>query len=312
MPGNRILVVCGPTASGKTRLGVELALRHGGEVISADSMQIYRGMDIGTAKPTRAEMRGVPHHMIDVADPRENYSVARYASEASACADGILRRGRLPVVVGGTGLYVDALVSGRPFAAFSGKVRADLQRRAETEGTGALLEQLRKVDPERAEKLHERDSKRIIRALEVFLETGGTITEHDRRTHALPPRYDALYFGLAFENRADQWAQIDRRVDEMMRLGLADEMEALLSAGVPRNCTAMQAIGYKELLRVREEGGPLSEAVGEIKLRSRQYAKRQLTWFCRNKAVVWHLWGPVPDISAAVQDATKCMEEFGL
>jgi tRNA dimethylallyltransferase len=312
MPGQKILVVCGPTASGKTRLGAELARLHHGEVISGDSMQVYRGMDVGTAKPTKAEMRGVPHHMLDVAEPRESYSVARYAAEAAACADDILSRGKLPVVVGGTGLYIDALVSGRCFAAFSRKIRAQLQRRADAEGAGALLEELRRADPERAARLHEKDVKRIIRALEVYLETGATITEHDRRTGSLPPRYDALRLGLAFENRADQNAQIDRRVDEMMARGLAEEVAALLSSGVPKSCTAMQAIGYKELARTLEAGGPISDAVSEIKLRSRQYAKRQLTWFRREASVRWHLWGSIPDFSQAIHEATKYMEEFGL
>lgn len=312
MPQPKILAVCGPTASGKTRLGVELALLHNGEVVSADSMQIYRGMDIGTAKPTPEEMRGVPHHMLGVADPREQYSVARYAAEASACVDDILARGRLPIVVGGTGLYLDALVAGRPFAAFSGEVRAALQRRAETEGLAALREELRRVDPQRAEKLPPSDAKRILRALEVWYETGITITEHDARTRALPPRYDALTLGLNFENRADLWARIDRRVDEMLAAGLGEEAEALLASGLPRDCTALQAIGYKEFLSAREAGRPFAEAVEEIKLRSRQYAKRQLTWFRRDPAVRWLLWGPVPDFSRAVQDATKYVEDFGL
>ncbi len=312
MPQPKILAVCGPTASGKTRLGVELALLHNGEVVSADSMQIYRGMDIGTAKPTPEEMRGVPHHMLGVADPREQYSVARYAAEASACVDDILARGRLPIVVGGTGLYLDALVTGRPFAAFSGEVRAALQRRAETEGPAALREELRRVDPQRAEKLPPNDAKRILRALEVWYETGITITEHDARTRALPPRYDALTLGLNFENRADLWARIDRRVDEMLAAGLGEEAEALLASGLPRDCTALQAIGYKEFLSAREAGRPFAEAVEEIKLRSRQYAKRQLTWFRRDPAVRWLLWGPVPDFSRAVQDATKYVEDFGL
>lgn len=312
MSQQKIVVLCGPTASGKTRLGVELALRFGGEIISGDSMQIYRGMDIGTAKPTKEEMRGVVHHMLDIADPTEHYSVARYVGEATACADDILLRGRLPIVVGGTGLYIDALVSGRTFAAFSGETRRQLQSRTEKEGIGALLAELRRIDPERAEQLHESDEKRIIRALEVFYETGSTITEHDRATGALPPRYDALRLGLAFENRSDQWTQIDRRVDRMMRLGLPAEVSALLARGVPQNCTAMQAIGYKEILAAMDEGHPLSEAAAEIALRSRQYAKRQLTWFRRRDDIFWHLWGPVPDFSAAAHILTKCVEEYGL
>lgn len=184
---NKIVVVCGPTASGKTALGVELALLAGGEVVSADSMQIYCGMDIGTAKPTPAEMRGVPHHMLDVADPAEDYSVARYVADASACVEDILARGRLPILVGGTGLYIDHLVAGREFAPFSGHWREKLQARAAAQGVAPLYDQLRRVDPQRAEKLHPNDERRILRALEVWYETGETITAHDLRTAALPP-----------------------------------------------------------------------------------------------------------------------------
>ena len=171
---NKIVVVCGPTASGKTALGVELALLAGGEVVSADSMQIYRGMDIGTAKPTPAEMRGVPHHMLDVADPAEDYSVARYVADASACVEDILARGRLPILVGGTGLYIDHLVAGREFAPFSGRWREKLQARAAAQGVAPLYDELRRVDPQRAEKLHPNDERRILRALEVWYETGET------------------------------------------------------------------------------------------------------------------------------------------
>lgn len=307
-----LFVICGPTASGKTRAGAELAARAGGEVISADSMQVYRGMDIGTAKPTAEEMRGVPHHMLSVADPRENYSVARYAEEAAACVDDILARGKLPIVVGGTGLYIDALVSGRPFAAFSREIRTQLQQRAKEHGAAALWEELRRVDPQRAGKLHLSDTKRIIRALEVWYETGKTISEHDIQTRSLPARYDAAFFGLSFQTRADLWAQIDHRVDKMLEAGLAGEVESLLNSGVPRSCTALQAIGYKEFLSALSEEKPTAASAAEIKLRSRQYAKRQMTWFLHNSKVYWHLWGPVPDFSAAVQDATNYMEVSGL
>lgn len=312
MSQRKIVVLCGPTASGKTRMGVELALRFGGEVISGDSMQVYRGMDIGTAKPTKEEMRGVVHHMLDVAEPWENYSAARYVDAASSCVDDILRRNKLPIVVGGTGLYIDALVSSRTFAAFSGEVRKQLQFRAESDGIGVLLEELKKIDPERAERLHKSDEKRIIRALEIFYETGRTITEHDKLTGALPPRYNALRLGLAFENRTDQWTQIDRRVAEMMRLGLPAEVQALRGRGVPRNCTAMQAIGYKEILAALDEGRTMDEAATEIALRSRQYAKRQLTWFRRRGDISWHLWNSIPDFSTATHILTKCVEDYGL
>ena len=308
----KLLVICGPTASGKTALAVALAKRTGGEVVSADSMQIYRRMDIGTAKPTAEEMDGVPHHMLDVADPGEDYSVARYVEEASACVEDILARGRLPIVAGGTGMYIDNLLAGRTFAAFTGKWRQILQDRAAKEGIAALYRELEQVDPQRAARLHLADEKRIIRALEVWHETGETITEHDRRTAALPPRYEAARIGLTFADRADMWARIDRRVDQMMAAGLVEEVEGLLASGVPERCTAMQAIGYKEMAAALREGRPAAEAAEEIKLRSRQYAKRQLTWFRREPSVKWITWEKIPDFSMALQNSTAYLEETGL
>ena len=308
----KIVVVCGPTASGKTALGVALARAHNGEVVSADSMQLYRGMDIGTAKPTAEEMAGVPHHMLDVADPGEDYSVARYVQDATACVEDILARGKLPIVVGGTGLYIDNLVAGRSFAPFSGLWRKRLQERARDEGMETLYAQLQAVDPERAARLHPNDEKRILRALEVWYETGETITEHDRRTRDLPPRYEALRLGLAFARREDMWARIDQRVDQMMADGLEGEVRRLLSAGVSPACTAMQAIGYKEFAAALRGEEPMERAVEEVKLRSRQYAKRQLTWFRRTPEVWWLLWEKNPDFASARQKATAYLEEFGL
>ena len=308
----KLLVICGPTASGKTALAVALAKGTGGEVVSADSMQIYRRMDIGTAKPTAEEMDGVPHHMLDVADPGEDYSVARYVEEASACVEDILARGKLPIVAGGTGMYIDNLLAGRTFAAFTGKWRQILQDRAAKEGIAALYRELEQVDPQRAARLHLADEKRIIRALEVWHETGETITEHDRRTAALPPRYEAARIGLTFADRADMWARIDRRVDQMMAAGLVKEVEGLLASGVPERCTAMQAIGYKEMAAALREGRAVSEAAEEIKLRSRQYAKRQLTWFRREPSVKWITWEKIPDFSMGLQNSTAYLEETGL
>ena len=308
----KLLVLCGPTASGKTALGVALAQALGGEVVSADSMQIYRGMDIGTAKPTKEEMGGIPHHMLDVADPAEDYSVARYVHDADACVRDILSRGKLPIVVGGTGLYIDNLIAGRDFAPFTGAWREKLQARAREEGLPALHEELRRIDPDRAEKLHPNDEKRILRALEVWYETGETITAHDERTRSLPPKYDALRVCLQFSRREDMWDRIDRRVDLMMEAGLEEEVRDLLLSGVPPTATAMQAIGYKEFAAALRGEEPLAQAVAEVKLRSRQYAKRQLTWFRRTPDIRWVTWEKDPDLSRGRQEVTAYMEEFGI
>ena len=308
----KLLVICGPTASGKTALGVALAQATGGEVVSADSMQIYRRMDIGTAKPTREEMGGAPHHMLDVADPAEDYSVARYVRDADACVRDILVRGRLPIVVGGTGLYIDNLIAGRDFAPFTGAWREKLQARAREEGLPALHEELRRIDPARAEKLHPNDEKRILRALEVWYETGETITAHDERTRSLPPKYDALRVCLTFSRREDLWDRIDRRVDLMMEAGLEEEVRSLLTSGVPPTATAMQAIGYKEFAAALRGEEPIAQAVAEVKLRSRQYAKRQLTWFRRTPDIRWLTWENTPDLALGRQKVTAYMEEFGI
>ena len=310
----KILAVVGPTASGKTKMAVELALRHNGEVVSCDSMQIYRHMDIGTAKPTKEEMQGVPHHMLDVADPGEDFSVARYVEMAAACVEDILSRGKLPILAGGTGLYVDSLLSGRTFAAFEpdSTLRARLEKRAAEEGGEKLWRELEGIDPEAAARLHPNDEKRIIRALEVWYQTGKTITQHNLETQAIPPRYEALTIGLCFEQRSDMWQRIDRRVDEMMEMGLVEEVRALLDRGIPEKCTAMQAIGYKEMVQAVMNGGDVLAAAEEVKLRSRQYAKRQLTWFRRNPATRWHCWSAQPDFQRALQASTEYMEEFGL
>ncbi len=310
----KIVVVCGPTASGKTALAVELAKKHNGEVVSADSMQIYRRMDIGTAKPTVEEMDGIPHHMIDIVDPAEDFSVARYVDMAAACVEGVLSRGRLPILAGGTGLYIDSLLSGRTFSAFSPEspLRGELEEEMRRRGGEAMLAELALVDPESAARLHPNDEKRIIRALEVYRATGKTITAHNAETLALPPRYEALTLNLSYERREDMWGRIDRRVDVMMEQGLVEEVRALLDSGVPDRCTAMQAIGYKEMVRAVRETGDFAAGAEEIKLRSRQYAKRQLTWFKRNGAAKQIVWGSDPDLSWAVRRSTEFMEEFGI
>ena len=309
-----VLCVVGPTATGKTKMGVALAKRFDGEVVSVDSMQLYRGMTIGTAAPTQEEMEGIPHHMVAVADPAESWSAARYVHEADACVQDILRRDKLPVLVGGTGLYLDALIRGTDFAAGSQgtELRRQLQRRARQEGVETLLEELRRIDPAAAQKLHLRDEKRIIRALEVWYETGRTITEHDRQERQRPPKYDALYIGLDFLDRQDLRDRIDKRVDTMVEQGLLEEVETLLASGLPRDATALQAIGYKQFLAVAEGTATRQEAIEEVKLRSRQYAKRQLTWLRRNPDIFWVRWERRPNFPEGLQKATEYLHSRGL
>ena len=310
----KVVCVVGPTACGKTKLGVLLAKGFGGEVVSADSMQIYRGMTIGTAAPTPEEMEGIPHHMVAVADPAEQWSAARYVREATACVEDILARGKLPVLVGGTGLWLDALVQGRDFAPgqAGGAVRKTLQQRLEQEGIAPLLSELRQVDPAAADRLHPADEKRILRALEVYLETGTTITAHNERTRCLPPRYDAVWIGLQFADRADMKALIDRRVDTMVEAGLLKEVQTLLQSGLPRTATAWQAIGYKEFLAVADGKASVEQAVEEVKLRSRQYAKRQLTWLRRREEIHWIWWEKDRDFVRALQLSTEILAAHGL
>ena len=310
----KIICVVGPTACGKTRLGVLLAKKYDGEVVSADSMQIYKGMTIGTAAPTEDEMEGVPHHMIAVADPAEQWSAARYAQAAIPIVEDILARGKRPILVGGTGLWLDAVVKGHGFAGgcAGGAVRKELQDRLAREGIGELLEELRQADPEAAERLHPADTKRILRALEVYRETGKTISAHNAETRDLPPRYSAVWIGLQFRDRADMKALIDRRVDKMVEAGLLDEVRSLLQSGLPRDATALQAIGYKELLRVLDGTATEAEAIAEVKLRSRQYAKRQLTWLRRNPDIRWIWWEKERDFARALQISTEILAAAGV
>ena len=284
----KIICIAGPTASGKTALAVALAKELDAEVISCDSMQIYRGMDIGTAKPTQEEMEGVAHHMLDVADPSEDFSVSRYCEMADPILQDILRRGKTAIIASGTGLYMDALIRGNSFAPYpSTGMREKLEAQADEIGMEAMLENLRQIDPDAAAKLHTADRKRIIRALEVYHETGMTITEHNRMTQQIPPKYNPVWFGLEDADRAELYNRIDRRVDMMLEAGLAEEIQNLLATGINPRCTAMQAIGYKEFVAAFQGEGTLEEAVASVKQASRHYAKRQLTWFRRNPNMHW-------------------------
>ena len=289
MNNHTVIVITGPTASGKTPLGVSLALALESEVVSADSMQLYRGLDIGSAKPTQEEMRGVPHRMIDVADPWEDYSVSRWVESAAACCDALLAQGKTPVIVGGTGLYIESLLSGRDFSAAPGDsgLRERLGAEYDALGGAAFRERLRTVDPERAEKLAPGDKKRLVRSMEVFLLTGETITAHDERTKLLPPRYASRRFALTWKRRETLYERIRQRVDEMMTAGLAEEVERLLQSGLSEKSTAMQAIGYKEIAAALRGECTMADAVETVKRESCRYAKRQLTWLRRDKELVW-------------------------
>ena len=310
----KVLCIVGPTACGKTALGVALAKQCNGEVVSADSMQIYRGMTIGTAAPTAEEMDGVPHHMIAVADPGESWSAARYAAEATRVVDDILRRGKLPILVGGTGLWLDAVVKGHGFAAghAGGQARKKLQSRLEQEGMAPLWAELERIDPAAAKRLHPADEKRVLRALEVYYETGKTITQHNEETKAIPPRYDAVWIGLQFRDREDMRRLIDLRVDKMVQAGLLEEVRGLLASGIGADATALQAIGYKEFLGVAAGTMTEAEAIAEVKLRSRQYAKRQLTWLRKNEAIHWIYWEKERDFARAVRVSTEILTAEGL
>lgn len=310
----KIVVVAGPTASGKTALGIALAKDFNGEIVSADSMQVYRGMDIGTAKATMAEREGIPHHMLDVAEPWEDYSVARYVEQAEACCRDILRRGRLPILVGGTGLYIDSLISGRDFAAVDSDqgLREALSAEYDALGGEAMHRRLQEIDPERSAILHPGDKRRIVRALEVYRLTGMTITEHDARTRALPPRYDAAQIILGYADRAALYARIDRRVDEMVAEGLFEEVQGLLDSGLSEQCTAMQAIGYKEPAMALRGEISRGEAVELIKLGSRRYAKRQMTWFRRTQGALRIDWDENPDFEAARRLSTAFLHDSGI
>ena len=283
---NNIICIAGPTASGKTALAVELAKELNGEVVSCDSMYVYKRMNIGTAKPTPEETQGIVHHMIDVAEPEEDFSVSRYCEMAAPIVDDILARGKTAIIAGGTGLYMDSLIKGNDFAPFPATgIREKLEAMAAEVGFDAMAAELRAVDPEAADRI--KDLRRIIRALEVYYETGITISEHNRRTQSLPPRYNPLWIGLDFSDRAELYRRIDLRVDVMRQMGLEEEIKALLASGIPKKCTALQAIGYKEFLAALDGQCTMEEAAEEVKKGSRHYAKRQLTWLRRNKNMHW-------------------------
>ena len=278
----KVIAVTGPTASGKTGLAIEIAKAFGGEVVSADSMQIYKGMDIATAKPTPDEMGDIPHHLIDFVDTCDTYSVAQYVEDAKKCISDIASRGKIPVVAGGTGLYVDSLLSGIDFGFVpdNSEVRKQLKAQAEKEGIAVLFDKLKEIDPETASKLHENNEGRIIRALEVYYLTGKTLAQQKIESRKKGSDYDVLYICIEYLDRQKLYDRIEKRVDLMVEAGLLEEAENYINLG--EESTAKQAIGYKELKPYFSGEMSLDEALDNLKKETRHYAKRQLTWFRRH------------------------------
>lgn len=283
-----LLILTGPTAVGKTALSIALAKAVGGEIISADSMQVYRHMDIGSAKITPGEMQGVPHHLIDILEPTEDFNVVIFQQKCREAMAGIYERGHIPILVGGTGFYIQAVLRDIDFTENPEDTgyRAELERKAREQGKEALHDELRRVDPASADAIPAGNVKRVIRALEYFHLTGEKISVHNERERGRERAYRACYFVLN-DDRARLYERIDRRVDRMLELGLVDEVRALRELGCRRGQTAMQGLGYKEILDYLDGFCTLDEAVSTIKQETRHFAKRQLTWFRREGDVIW-------------------------
>ena len=284
---NKLLILTGPTGAGKTGLSIKLAKRLKGEIISADSMQVYKHMDIGTAKISSSETEGVRHHLINVLEPTEDYNVSRFKDEAKAALEGIYSRGALPVVVGGTGFYIQALLYDVDFSdSAQTEYRKELIRIADREGSGSLHDMLRACDEKAASYIHPNDIKRLTRALEYYHETGMRISDHNEDTRKKESPYDFKYFVLNTP-RDELYKNIDRRVDDMIKKGLVDEVKSLADMGLDESYVSMKGLGYKEILRYLDGSLSLNEAVRIIKRDTRHFAKRQLTWFKRERDCIW-------------------------
>ena len=309
-----VIVIAGPTASGKTRLSIELARLIKGSVVSADSMQIYKYMDIGTAKPGKEEISEIRHYMIDEVEPDENYSVARYRERALECIAEIIREGRRPIVAGGTGLYINSLIYNINFSETicDEDLRKALKAEAEQKGNRYLYEKLVEIDPEAAERIHENDVKRIIRAIEVYTHTQKPISEHIRMSRLEPPPYRYIVFGLNWD-REKLYRRINERVDNMIRDGLVEETRRLVEMGYDKKSTAMQAIGYKEILPYLKGECSLEEAVEILKRNTRRYAKRQMTWFRQIREIIWLDMDEDTDYKETAEKIINhCIETFGI
>ena len=314
----KIVAVVGPTASGKSALALELARHLSGEIISCDSMQVYKKMNIGTAKPTECEMREVRHHLIDVVEPDGDFSCADYVRMATEATEDVLGRGRLPIFCGGTGLYLDAFLRGTDFETteIDEDLRRELEEYARVNGNDALHDMLREIDPESADAIHKNNVKRVIRAIEIYKTSGKTKTELDRLSLLGEPRYDAVVIGLRYNDRETLANRINVRVDVMIENGLLDETRGLFEAGIfEKNTTATQAIGYKEMLGFIRGDMTLDEATETLKSATRKYAKRQMTWFRQKPYVVWidaDGEGGVRPFGDIVADALALIEKNGI
>lgn len=310
---NRLICIVGPTASGKTALSVALAKFYKTEIISSDSMQIYTGMDIGTAKPTLSERGGIVHHMFDICDPGDEFSVARYVALADSCAQDILSRGMVPIVVGGTGLYLDALIACNTFSGDEADpaLRKKLNRLAAEQGNQVVHEMLKKVDPVSAARLHPNNLKRVVRALEVYYQTGLTIDALNQKNRRAAPKYQAVKLGVCPSTREALYERINMRVDMMLREGLLSEIEHLLKNG-KLSGTAVQAIGYKEYIPYFQGMSSLENCTEQLKQHSRNYAKRQLTWLRRDPTVQWITYDSNSQFDEVVRRSTEILSSMGL
>ena len=283
----KVIVICGPTASGKTGLSIELAKKVNGEIVSADSMQIYKEMDIGTAKPTKEEQQGIKHYLIDFVSPEERYSVADYKKEAKKAIEEIIQKGKIPIVVGGTGLYVDSLIYGIEYAdiEFDKDYREKLEKRVQKEGLEKLYEEAKKIDPIAIEKISQNDEKRILRILEIYKATGKNKTEQEEESRKNPPKYDYQVYALKWEREA-LYERINKRVDIMIEPGLIEEVKKILQTHKVFP-TAMQGLGYKEVVEYIAGDLTKQEMIEKLKRDTRRYSKRQMTWFRKNKQTIW-------------------------
>lgn len=285
---DKVIVIVGPTASGKTKMSIELAKQINGEIISADSMQIYKYMDIGTAKPTLEERQGIRHYLIDEVTPADEFSVARFQGLALKYIEEIISKNKIPIVVGGTGLYINSLIYNIKFTEINTdwELRKKLQEVAREKGNEYLHSELRKIDPEAAEKIHVNDTRRIVRALEVYYITNKPISYYQKISRSEPPKYKFILFGIRMD-REKLYNRINKRVDEMIEKGLVDEVKRLLEMGYDKCSIAMQGLGYKEILWYLKGEANLSEVIELLKRDTRRYAKRQMTWFNSIKDIIW-------------------------